>query len=256
VTCGALNTFNNTYLNDCWEYNVQTNSWTAKSDFPGTPRVWPVSFVVDGLAYVGTGLDALDSLRKDFYSYNNATDTWTPISDFPYARVGATAFTLSNTGFVGFGDDDSIKCFDLWYYDKATDNWIAAATFPGMGRDQAYGFVINNKFYLAGGLNNHYSYMNDLWEYSPDTTLGIQSAIRANQVSLMIKGDEIKLLGSNISFPAHMKIFNRNGKIIYESILHSNDEVISDAIFRELYLIYFITDNNGWIYSDKVKIVN
>ena len=40
-------------LNDCWEFDPQTNLWSQKDSFPGTPRVKAMATVVNGKAYVG-----------------------------------------------------------------------------------------------------------------------------------------------------------------------------------------------------------
>lgn len=46
-----------TYLKDFWEYDPNTDTWTRIADFPGAPRMWATSFVLDGKAYIGTGFD-------------------------------------------------------------------------------------------------------------------------------------------------------------------------------------------------------
>lgn len=59
-----------------WQYNVPTNTWTKKSDFPGGNRNLSIGFSLNGLGYVMSGTDFVSSY-KDVYEYNPATDVWT-----------------------------------------------------------------------------------------------------------------------------------------------------------------------------------
>lgn len=57
---------------------------------------------------------------------------------------------------------------DLDVYDFATKKWSKAAPFPGAGRRQSTGFVLNDKGYVYGG-NDYSGLTNDIWEYTPQT---------------------------------------------------------------------------------------
>jgi hypothetical protein len=254
VVCGTRNSSNSIYLSDCWEYDVATNAWTAKADYPGMQRVWPVSFVVDGLAYVGTGMNVNDSLLTDFYSYNNVADTWTPISNFPSGRVGGVGFALHNTGYVGFGDNGNIKCNDLWYYEKNTDSWQIAASLPGAGRDQPYSFLINDKFYVGGGQDDNAHYFNDLWEYSPDTTLDVAGIKFPSDISVMNRGNEITVSASVVVLPLKLNVFNAAGQMILNTIVASENQTYPDAELRDSPLLYELTDCRGREYKGRVKV--
>ena len=71
-------------------------------------------------------------------------------------------------GFITMGYDDLGSYTDSWEYDPLTMLWSTKAAFPGPVRQEGFSFVINNKFYTGGGIDNnlniHYS---DLWEYDP-----------------------------------------------------------------------------------------
>ncbi|HMP99674.1 MAG TPA: IPT/TIG domain-containing protein, partial [Cyclobacteriaceae bacterium] len=52
----GLGTQNNLALNDLWEYDFETDTWTQKSDFPGTLRRFAKGFGFNGYGYVGFGI--------------------------------------------------------------------------------------------------------------------------------------------------------------------------------------------------------
>lgn len=64
-------------LNDFWEYDPATNTWTQKADFPGTARYGAVAFGVSGKAYIGCGDDG--NYLKDFYAFNPSSNSWQQI---------------------------------------------------------------------------------------------------------------------------------------------------------------------------------
>ncbi|MBI2967486.1 MAG: gliding motility-associated C-terminal domain-containing protein [Bacteroidetes bacterium] len=51
-----------------WEYNPVNNSWTAIPDYPGGPRNRSFAFVIDSIAYVGTG-NGPDTIYSNCYRY-------------------------------------------------------------------------------------------------------------------------------------------------------------------------------------------
>jgi hypothetical protein len=46
------------FTNDFWEYNYFTDSWTQRASLPGPGRKDATAFVINGIAYVGTGYSA------------------------------------------------------------------------------------------------------------------------------------------------------------------------------------------------------
>lgn len=169
-------TANNTqYFNDFWEYDPLADSWTQKSNFPGTPRrdIDRAVFVIGNSAYLGLGQDINLTLYNDFWEFNQATNSWSQKANFPgVARKGATGFSLCGYGFIGLGTDTNNNYFnDFWMYDPNTDSWSSATTFPGGGRFDQPSFVINDKAYISTGLHNNdllnsNLFYYDLWEFS------------------------------------------------------------------------------------------
>ena len=155
----------NPFFNDLWEYDPATETWSQRANFIGSPRRQAVSFVIDEIAYVGTGIDA-GGLKKDMYSYNPATNIWTPLNDFGgSARKEAVGFTMGNQGYIGTGDDGVMQV-DFWQYEPTTDTWTAKADFPGTPRKGAVGWGQFPSAFICMGEDINFNYQNDLWEYN------------------------------------------------------------------------------------------
>ena len=164
-------------LNDFWEYDPTTDSWTMVSDFPGGAREAAVAFTIGDQAYVGLGSehyywtsqDQDSNHFKDFYRYSPATDTWTRIADFGgVGRHSAAAFAINNRGYVGTGWWGNDKPYgdlkiadDFWSYDPSTDTWSEIGKFPRQ-TSNAVGFNIGNSGYVYD-YDSLYRYENNNW---------------------------------------------------------------------------------------------
>ncbi|RXF69064.1 Kelch repeat-containing protein [Arcticibacter tournemirensis] len=149
--------------------------WIRKSDFGGVSRRGAVSFVIDDIAYVGTGYNyGASSTDKrhlaDFWSYDAARDNWDTIATFPGApRTDAVAFSAGGKGYVGLGrnslTDEKYK--DFYEYDPGTNKWTKIADFPGAGgRYYAVSFSINNIGYVGSGTDGNND-QQDFYKYDP-----------------------------------------------------------------------------------------
>jgi N-acetylneuraminic acid mutarotase len=180
------------YLNDLWEYNPETQSWTQKANFVGTARKQAVSFAINNFGYVGTGQDAT-GLKKDFYKYDPLLNVWTQLNDFAgTARRQAVGFSMDGNGYVGTGDDGVLKN-DFWLYASLTDTWIQKATFPGTPRAGATGWGTFPTAYIATGEDVNFEFKKDVWEYNYFLNSWVQVAdltgpARKNAVSFVIDG--------------------------------------------------------------------
>lgn len=133
-----------------------------RSDYTG--------FALNGMVYITTGYNfETGNYYNDIFGYNPSTNRWVqqiplPASGRAYAQGGE----MYGKGFITMGYDDFGGFTDSWEYDPLTMLWSTKAAFPGTVRQEGFSFVINNKFYTGGGIDNnlniHYS---DLWEYDP-----------------------------------------------------------------------------------------
>lgn len=155
----------NAFMNDLWEYDNQSQTWTQKADFIGTARKGAVSFVLNDIAFIGTGQDAI-GLCNDFYKYNPILNEWGGLSDFPGgARRQAVAFELAGYGWLGSGDAGVLKN-DFWSYNPLNDEWQQKSSFPGDPRLGAVSWSNYPSGIIALGQNGNGDFLKDVWQYN------------------------------------------------------------------------------------------
>lgn len=169
--------FPGSFLNDFWEYDPASDTWSQKSNFGGIARYRATGFSIGTKGYIGTGIRYYS--ENDFWEYNQATDLWVQQSDYgATSREFASAFSIGNKGYFGTGEDYDKLYDDFWEYDMLTGAWTQKANFGGGLRVYAVSFSIGNRGYMGighGGVNNG-GYKNDFWEYNPATNVWIQKA--------------------------------------------------------------------------------
>jgi len=172
-----------TRLQDFWEYDPATDTWSQKADFPGGGRNAAVGFSIGNKGYVGTGSDASATEHtKDFWEYDPATNAWTRKADFPSdPRTVATGFSIGNKGYIGLGRSADFAQYynDFWEYDPATDTWTRKADFAGTSRYATSSFTIGTKGYIGTGTDKsdgQFTYRNDFWEYDQSTNTWTKKA--------------------------------------------------------------------------------
>jgi N-acetylneuraminic acid mutarotase len=157
------------YTSQLWEYNLSTDTWTRKADFPGGPRVDAFAFSINGKGYVGAGLTATNQSISDLWQYDPMLDVWTQKTGIPQGdRAGALTFTYDNKGYVIFGTHGSgwMKRNDFWYYNPMTDVWTQLPDFAGNARLQAALCIRNNKLFVIGGFDSNTSFKSDSWSFN------------------------------------------------------------------------------------------
>ena len=163
-----------TRLNDTWEYNPATNSWTQKANFGGTPRYDAVAFSINNKGYITTGYDG--NYTKDFWVYDPGADNWTQLAGFSgFKRSQAVAFVYQNKAYVCTGVDNTVYPNDFWVYDPTAGSWTQKRSISNVSTetyDDAYSsitrangasFVMNDKAYLCTGQQG--SLYKNVWEY-------------------------------------------------------------------------------------------
>jgi N-acetylneuraminic acid mutarotase len=145
----------------------------------------------DGFVYAGFGAVA-DLLATDIiktvwkFSPNNspAGGIWmesTPFTDNPInKRLHTSLFAIKDTLYVIFGErsnPNTTAVLDFWKYYIKEQYWEQSDTYLSGNvfgpRTGAAGFVLNGKIYVGAGrkyVGNAPRYLNDFWEYTPETT--------------------------------------------------------------------------------------
>lgn len=161
------------------EYDPTTNKWTKKQDFPGGNWYDAETFTIGSKGYVCLGFPGPG---KNLWEYDPAMDKWSrkadlPLSPTPFYSNTITGFTIGNKGYVG------VFCgsLHLYEYNPEQNVWIKKASLPTGNRSGAVAFSIGNKGYVGLGVKKSNkdgsdTFMNDLWEYNPDTNTWIRKA--------------------------------------------------------------------------------
>ena len=165
------------FVNDFWEYNPATNTWTERasipfptnppnSPYPGTDCAF--SFSIGGKGYVGGGESFNLLPRRKLFAYDPQQNMWIARNDVPFnSTISSTSFVIGNKAYVGLGYYQGVTDSDsLFEYDPLLDQWAEKAHFPGGKRLAAVAFSLNNKGYVGTGYDHNIAYSN-FWRYDP-----------------------------------------------------------------------------------------
>ncbi|HKZ67707.1 MAG TPA: T9SS type A sorting domain-containing protein [Chitinophagaceae bacterium] len=257
IGTGETGGFSGVLLNDFWEYDTITDTWTQKASFGGTARYLAVGFSLLGKGYIGTGLDA-SNYRNDFWEYDPVVNNWIQKASLPIgvSRSAAIAFSIETIGrgYIGLGGGSSFFG-DLREYNPITDTWTIKASFPGGVRLGASGFSIGNKGYVSCGSNGTTRY-NDLWEYTPDSLTSVEE-IEQLQANIYPNPSNGNFSISINEKEFNVTVYDVTGKMIYEN---KNEKQIN--LTTQPKGIYFLkitaedlpTGQAGKTYSQKLII--
>lgn len=172
---------NNALLNDLWEYDFETETWTRLSDCPGNGRLHPAFIAENKYIVVGMGNGAGGNYN-DFWMYEVETDTWTQMPNIPGpGRHHPFHFGIDGTVYAGmghgsvevdWGQGNSVIYRDWfkWELGESTD-WTVLDTFPGEPRVAGQQFSWAGRgFVISGQGANHGNFSEgEFWEYLPET---------------------------------------------------------------------------------------
>ncbi len=105
-------------VSDFFEYDPETETWTRKAGFPGTPRSNATSFSLpNGKGYIAMGFSNEQSkYLNDVWEYDPVYDSWTRIEDFPGSpRFGARAVVVGSGAYIIGGYGGSYEK-DIWMF--------------------------------------------------------------------------------------------------------------------------------------------
>lgn len=177
--CCGFRGGNKDYLNDLWEYNMDTGVWTQCETMPVEGRKYGAAFAVNGKGYVTTG-SKKDGTSSDYmadtWEYTPATNSWVRKDDFGGgARDGALAFSIGGYGYVGTGyNEDTIgSMLDFYRFNPNAaegKQWEIVYGFGGEKRRDGTAFVIDDVAYICCGQNKGGgSSPVDFWKFDGNT---------------------------------------------------------------------------------------
>jgi N-acetylneuraminic acid mutarotase len=193
---------------------TQSGNWVSRATFQGVSMGEGASFVVNDIAYVGTGINPLTPNIKlttmfqytyariptnEPYGYDSAYGSWTSITDFPgQARSNAVAFTIGGTGYLGGGlANDGFTPLNDYYAYTPGSGWTQIDSLVDQygnshPRYDAVSFSLDTTAFVLTGTDN-YNYFNDIYRYSPTTNTWVAlpampGSKRSGAITWMYKG--------------------------------------------------------------------
>ncbi|WP_447770577.1 Kelch repeat-containing protein [Sphingobacterium faecium] len=164
--------------------------WTKGSAFDGGARSGAVSFLINNIAYVTTGIATESSVavrKTDTWAYSASAGTWSKKADFPgIARNNAVAFAIGNNGYVGTGFDGTNALSDFYKYDISANTWTKIADLPAdAARYGAVAFTIGGFGYVGTGSrgNDNDTNVKSFYKYDPtaNTWTLVDSPLESNR---------------------------------------------------------------------------
>ncbi len=161
-----------------YQYDPKTDVWTKKADLPGaaTNRTYLTAFAIDGMGYVGLGIDGAGTMLSDFWQYDPVANSWSQKANYPGGgRIQAGSFVINSKGYVGGGTDRfGVYYNDFYEYSPSTNTWTQKAdagggAYPGVAAVAT--FAVGGYGYFIGGDNLtteyhivvQYDPVNDIW---------------------------------------------------------------------------------------------
>jgi hypothetical protein len=170
------------YFSDVWKYSPSAGHWISQSHEPGSTRSGAITWIYKGKGYLVTGYTPNTNPRYanansaiDFWSFNpNAADSnnaWSRLHDIfntnsgtfddgytNIVRKNGAGFVILNTangdkGYVTLGSTNNTDITFTWEYDFASDVWTEKTPYEGTAREGAAGFTVQNRGFVAAGLN-------------------------------------------------------------------------------------------------------
>jgi N-acetylneuraminic acid mutarotase len=250
---------------ECWQYDGDT-TWIRKADLgtssSNSQRRWAVGFAIDTIGFIGCGFNSSQDWKKDFWKFNPANNTWTQKADFGgSARASAVSFTIGRKGFIGTGNNDQ-PCNDFWQYDPASNVWNPVADYPGGAIAAGIGFSVNGTGYAGLGTDT-LSFRNDLWSYTPDSTIGINEPL-PGKFNVRIFPNPFRSSGTLQIETEHpvqpgeftFTLFDSNGNKIREESIRKNSWTLERKNLASGIYFYAVkrTDSHILISSGKIVI--
>lgn len=171
-----------------WKYNIPSNSWEEKRDFPSVPdeslvpkndHKLPIQLEYKNQMYIAFSnfSERNFNYEDDFveiWKYNDDDDEWIYITQYPgRGNIGLIGFISGDKLLMGGGSRHLGGLrpeifYDYWEYDLISDKWNQKNTLPTNFARFSNGGVscksANNDFF-------YFSYANELWQYFPDDDL-------------------------------------------------------------------------------------
>ena len=157
---------------NCEEYTPTTDAYASKTTSPDPPRYMIAANTISDKGYVYNGRDdnVVTTRIQDCDEYDAGTNAWASKTDTPApARRILTAVTLSDKGYIQYGEDASGRIKDNDEFDAAGNSWANKTDGIDPARYNHGVFALSDKSYCVGGTSGPGVKMSDNDEYDPAT---------------------------------------------------------------------------------------
>lgn len=158
-----------------YEYNVSTNSWTQKADFPGEDRSLAYAYNIGDLGYFGFGRNSAMTETKDLWAYDPANDSWSELTISNEIAVNgifkesATAMLIDDVIYAGNGASSEI--FAGTVTSDISIDWQEVSTYPVSEPSTPIFFSIDGIGYWGGHYLGNNVYSTKFYKYTPDNNV-------------------------------------------------------------------------------------
>jgi|GEM_PF-5777947 len=151
VGCGNINSRldqDRIRSRDIWKYDFKKDQWDAMNDFP-IAHAKSAAFVLDGTAFVGSGLDDVHDIVNNLWEFDEVMDKWIEKSPMPLATCDAVGLAHKGYGYIigGDGTESTIQ-----RYDPRSDSWDLFCTDASI--NEGVGFIYGDRMFAGFG-NSH-----------------------------------------------------------------------------------------------------
>ena len=140
LSCGhrfkyySSGSYKDTDVSKTFEYDPLADTWTQKAPFPGLIRSGGISFVLNNIAYCGTGMNDTSTNNtstcyNDFYSYSPVFNSWDVVTPpaFPARTYSIAAIVSAGKAYLGTGwasPSTTIFYQDWWEFKPAINGIV------------------------------------------------------------------------------------------------------------------------------------
>jgi N-acetylneuraminic acid mutarotase len=229
-----------TVINEMWQYNDTTDTWTQMTSAPGPGRNNPAFLIINNKIYIGLGADnSAATTYSDFYFFNPDSNTYTQMAGIPLGRSCAANFTLGNTGYIGLGIT-SLNAYqnDFYTFNPTANAWTQIDTFGGIPRAHVFNEVVNGIPYVGCGDYASGLYKSDNWSYG--FPAGIHDIANNSNLSCYPSpasgGFTIDMSGYS-SGDKQISISDQLGRIVYQTNSSQDKVEITNKLSLGIYVV-------------------
>lgn len=202
----------NNYLNDTWEYDISTHTWTEYN----TIGIKPIARSDHSIAYVGNGKLIMYGGRylsgegkyyylQDTWEYDISTHTWMEYNEEgnnPFSRASHSISYISDDRLILFGGyvEDVGNTSDAWEYDLSNHAWLPKDTdnSPSRRVKHTMAYFGDSKVIMFGGYGDYSGkeFLSDTWVYNTDTSNWIKCDVSSQNPSAR-RNHSIAYIGDN-----------------------------------------------------------